>query len=185
VGGTYYEVDAVFVRNVSLQGLRLEDTCGDAEYGVNVYQTGEVLVAMSRARGFEDAGVYVGGISDGPVTVRRNTTFDNNRGILIEEVDSNTVTVANNTSRDNDLLPGHGPPSGIWLHSADSVEIVGNTFTDNLDYGIDVDPGSSNNEVRANIATGNGTLDIRDQGSGNCFSGNVYGTSNPNSLPPC
>jgi parallel beta-helix repeat protein len=184
VGGTYYEVDTTFVGNVTLQLIRMRDTCGNALYGVNVYQTGTVLVARSRARGFEDAGIYVGGIDDGPVTVRRNTTFDNNRGILVEDVAPNTVRVAYNTSRVNDL-PGLGPPSGIWLHEADGVEVVGNTFTDNDDFGIDIDLDSSNNEVRGNTATGNGTFDIRDQGTGNCFSGNVYGTSNPSTLPSC
>jgi parallel beta-helix repeat protein len=184
IGGTYYEVDSKFVRNATLRHIRMRDTCGNALYGVNVYQSGPVLVARSTASGFEDAGIYVGGISDGPVTVWRNTTFDNNRGILIEDVDTNTVRVGNNISRANDL-PGLGPPSGIWLNAAAGVEVVGNTFTGNDDYGIDIDTDSSNNEVRGNTATGNGTLDIRDRGTGNCFSDNVYGTSAPATLPPC
>ena len=39
----------------------LRDTC-DAEYGVNVFDSGRSTVVGNRTRGFSDAGFYVGGI---------------------------------------------------------------------------------------------------------------------------
>jgi parallel beta-helix repeat protein len=184
IGGNYYEVDAIFVGNLTLRRLTLTDTCGNAFYGVNIYSTGAVLVAKTRASGFEDAGIYVGGISDGPVMVRRNVTFGNNRGILIEEVQPDTVKVLYNRSSHNQLS-GLGTPSGVWLHEADGTVVGWNTFHGNGDYGIHLDPGSGGNVVRGNTATENDQLDILDEGSGNCFQNNTYGTSQPASLPAC
>lgn len=184
IGGQGFEVDATFVRNITLRRLVLTDTCGGAEYGVNLYQTGSVLVAKTRASRFEDAGIYVGGIDDGPVMVRRNVTFQNNRGILIEEVQPDTVKVLYNRSSHNQMA-GFGTPSGIWLHQADGTVVGWNTFHGNGDYGIHLDPGSGGNVIRGNTATENDQLDILDEGPGNCFQNNTYGTSQPATLPPC
>ena len=187
MGGAFYEINATFVGNLTLRRVVMRDTCGNAEYGVNLYRNGSVLVAKSRASGFKDAGIYVGGILDGPVIVRRNVTFGNNRGILIEQVVPGSVAVSFNTSSNN-RLPGNGPPSGIWLHEADGVLIAGNRFGNNQAYGIhldDVDSSSDDNLVQDNTALGNDQLDILDEGSGNCFSNNTYGTSQPAPLPAC
>jgi parallel beta-helix repeat protein len=184
IGGLVIEVDASFVRNVTFRDLTVTDTCGDAYYGVNVYEAGSVLVAKTRASRFVDAGIYVGGIDEGPVMVRRNVTFQNNRGILIEDVQPDTIQVLDNRSSHN-RLSGLGPPSGIWLHIADGAVVGGNTFHGNGDYGIHLDPQSNGNVVRGNTATNNDELDILDEGSGNCFQNNTYGTSDPATLPPC
>jgi hypothetical protein len=57
---------AVDFRGVSGGGVRdvvMKDTCGDAEYGVNLFETGPIDVRDSRAVGFSDAGFYAGAIS--------------------------------------------------------------------------------------------------------------------------
>jgi hypothetical protein len=47
-------------------------TCGAAEYGINVFNSTEVTVAKNLAEGFEDAGIYVGGVvAGGDVRVTR------------------------------------------------------------------------------------------------------------------
>ena len=187
VGGDTFEVNATFVRNLTLRRVVMRDTCGGAEYGVNLYRDGSVLVAKSRASGFEDAGIYVGGINVGPVTVRRNLSFGNNRGILIEDVAPGAVAVLFNTSSNN-RLPGLGDPTGIWLHEADGVLVSGNKVGNNATYGIhldDVGSSSDDNVIRGNTVLSNGQLDILDEGSGNCFSNNTYATSQPAQLPAC
>lgn len=187
VGGSYYEVDVRFVNNVTIRDTRTRDTCEDALYGINVFNTGSVLVAGGRARGFSDAGVYIGSLDHGTTVVRGIELLANNRGIIVEEVLPGVVRVVGNHAHDN-RAPGLGPPSGIWLNEADGTQIVGNRVQDNEAYGIHLDDlgsSSDDNVVRDNTVMGSGDLDILDEGSGNCFSGNVVGTSDPPVLPPC
>jgi len=65
--------------------------------------------------------------------------------------------------------------------------------------GIDVDPSPDGNQIVGNTVTGNGTVAFPDptidalradlswdgSGSGNCWSGNRFGTSVPSPLPSC
>jgi hypothetical protein len=59
------EVSFVGVGEGAAKRLVLRDTC-DTEYGINVFGTGRMLVRNSVARGFSDAGLYVGGIDRAP-----------------------------------------------------------------------------------------------------------------------
>jgi parallel beta-helix repeat protein len=179
------EVDFHGVTAGRVDDLVLIDTC-DAEYGVNVYQSGAIQVVDSRARGFEDAGVYIGGISSTPsaLRVRHNETNGNNRGIIVEDADVATdIRVTDNVSHDNDIPPGEGLPSGIFLHNGDGVLIAGNTANDNADYGVWLDANSSNNVLNGNTATGNGLKSFQDDGTSNCGSGNTF--PGGDALLPC
>jgi parallel beta-helix repeat protein len=179
---TGFEVNIVGVRNVRAQSLKLIDTCGDADYGINVYGTGRVLLRNNRAVGFSDAGLYIGSIGQGPVIVYDNVTIGNNRGILVEESEG-TVRVLENLSRGNDL-PGESPTTaGIALADADHILLQGNRANGNGDYGVHLaDHGGSdsdNNRLIGNTAILNGTADFQDDGTGNCEEGNSF------SIPPC
>jgi parallel beta-helix repeat protein len=174
---TGFEVNIVGVRNVTVRQLKLIDTCGEADYGINVYWTGRVWLEDNRARGFSDAGLYIGSIDEGPVIVVDNWTVGNNRGILVEE-SHGTVTLRENVSRANDL-PGESPTTaGVALADADEILLVGNTANRNGDYGIHLadhgGSGSDNNQLIGNTATGNGTADFEDDGTGNCGDGNSF-----------
>jgi parallel beta-helix repeat protein len=174
---TGFEVKIVGVRNVEARKLMLLDTCGEADYGINVYGTGRVLLAGNRARDFSDAGLYIGSIDQGPVTVINNVTVSNNRGILVEE-SSGTVTVRDNLSRSNDL-PGESPTTaGIALADADEIVVTDNVANGNGDYGIHLadhgGSGSDDNSLFRNVATGNGTANFQDDGTGNCGAGNSF-----------
>ena len=58
------EVDFNQVNTGRARGLVVRDTC-DAQYGINVFDTGPVQIVNNRARGgFSDAGIYIGGIQD-------------------------------------------------------------------------------------------------------------------------
>jgi parallel beta-helix repeat protein len=183
IGGRDYEVHIVLVRDITVRRVTVRDTCGAAEYGVNVYKAEDVLVVGGKAQGFHDAGIYVGGIPMGPsVTVKGNNVFGNNRGIIVE--DSNGVAVEQNRVHDN-TLGGFGPPTGIWFHDGDDGLIEGNVVRRNGAYGLHFDPQSGGNTVAGNTITGNDQLDVLDEGSGNCFSSNIIGTHEPDPLNPC
>jgi parallel beta-helix repeat protein len=183
IGGQEYEVHVAFVRSTTVRGVTVTDTCGAAEYGVNVYKAEDVLVAGGKAQGFHDAGIYVGGIPPGQgVTVKGNNVFGNNRGIIVE--DAADVDVRQNRVHDN-TLSGLGPPTGIWFHDAHGGFIGGNTIRRNGTYGLHLDPQSGGNTVSGNTIVGNDDLDVLDEGTGNCFSNNTIGTHEPDPLNPC
>lgn len=180
---TGFEVDIVFRRNVEVRKLVLRDTCGDADYGINVYGAGRVVLAGNRATGFSDAGIYVGSISDGPILVENNRTPGNNRGILIEESDPGTVVVRGNRSNGNSLAGESLTPTGIALADADGIVVRANITRDNGDYGIHLGEHfgspSDDNRLFDNVASGNGGTDFQDDGNDNCGSGNTF------SIPAC
>jgi parallel beta-helix repeat protein len=164
--------------------LRIRDSC-DAEYGINVFNTGPVQIKGSRARGFSDAGFYVGGITatpGGSIRVLDSDAIGNNRGVIVEDTEPGHVAVGRNLLARNRRL-GHGPPTGIWLHNADGVRIFENAVKANGEYGVHLDPSSDGNRLLRNEASGNPT-NLLDEGSGNCGSGNRFGGSG-NVLPPC
>ena len=159
--------------------LLVRDTCGNgpsngAGYGVNVYNSGRILVEGVNAKGFSDAGVYIGLITTtgkGVLAVRDNETFGNNMGIIIEEVE----TAADVFVEDNDT---HDNGKGIFVHVSDGVLFRQNLISDNA-LGIHIDAGSDDNEFNNNTLTGNDT-NLDDDGSGNCGTGN-----SPEIFAPC
>lgn len=183
------EVNFSFVANGSARRMVFRDTCG-AEYGVNVYRTERVVVARSVARGFADAGLYVGDITEGPVIFRRNEAFDNNRGIIVEDVVPDTVVVSRNRVHHN-ARPGTGPePSGIDLIRADGALVTGNVVWDNLIYGIRAyaqpQNVSTGNRIFDNAVSGSGTFDVYDEtATENCWNGTTYQTASPDPPPQC
>lgn len=186
IGGAYFEVNFSSVGRGVARGLRVSDTCGSAEYGVNVFATRKIVLRQNRASGFSDAGLYVGSITTGPVTVRDNLATGNNRGIIIEQVSPNTVVVVGNRANGNDLSGHTADPTGIWLHQSDSVSVIGNVVRNNDGHGIHIDPESSNNRLDDNVGSGNGTYDYFNQGGPtNCGTGNSFVTAQPASPQPC
>jgi hypothetical protein len=187
-GGLPSEVNLAGVSDVDVRRLVFRDTC-DAEYGINVYRTGPVVVARSVARGFSDAGLYVGGIEQGPVLFSRNEALDNNRGVIIEDSLPGTVVVADNLVHNNDE-PGTGAePSGIDIIRTDGVDVLRNVVRDNLVYGIrayaDPKDVSTSNRIYDNVISGSGTFDAYDETGQNCWNGTTYGTASPNPPPHC
>lgn len=165
--------------------LHLRDTC-EAEYGINVFGTGPVLIDDSRARGFSDAGFYVGGISSTPggtIRVLDSAAVRNNRGVIVEDTAAGHVAVGRNLLARNGAA-GHGPPTGIWLHNADGVRIFENAVDDNGEYGIHLDPSSDQNRLLGNEARGN-PVDLLNEGAGNCGSDNVFDRTEGEPLAPC
>ena len=116
------EVNFDGIAKGTARDLTLRDTCGagagnGAGYGVNVYNSERILVEGVNAKGFSDAGVYIGLITTtgpGELNVRDNTTFGNAQGIIIEEVESDAdVLVEENFTHDNG--------KGIFVHVSDAV----------------------------------------------------------------
>jgi parallel beta-helix repeat protein len=175
------EVNFSGVSDGAARRMLFRDTC-DAEYGINVFGTGDMVVRRSEARGFSDAGIYIGGITAGPVTALENETHSNNRGIIVEDSTPGTVAVLDNRTHDNPA-PGEGLPSGIFVHNSDGELFRGNLVADNGLHGIHVDPTSDGNRLFSNAISGSGTLD--DEGTANCWNGTTYATASPNPPPTC
>jgi parallel beta-helix repeat protein len=169
------EVDFNQVNTGRARGLVVRDTC-DAQYGINVFDTGPVQVFNNQARGgFSDAGIYVGGIQNtlgGALRVRDNVSYGSERGAIIEQIEAGAdVRVTANRLFGNTLTGLGNPRSGLFLHFAQDVLVFGNHVTGNGVYGIHIDPGSNFNRLFNNRVSGNPT-NFQDEGAGNCGSGN-------------
>jgi parallel beta-helix repeat protein len=185
VGATEFtEVDFRDVASGRAEDLVLRNTC-DAEYGINVVTSGQVSVLDNRATGFTDAGIYVGDITDtagGTLVVGGNRTSGNNKGIIVELSAGGSIRVEDNEVHDNALPGPFGEPVGIFINQSDGVQIAGNSVRNNGAVGIHLTPDADANVLTGNAVTGNPT-DVRNEGSGNCGSGNVLSAGDP--LPAC
>ena len=172
-GGTFGEITFTGVPQGRILGSVATDSCADAEYGINVYKSGSIVVRNNVTSGFADAGLYIGAITStqfGPLLIDHNKTSANDRGIIIEDSSGGRIQASLNTVFDNTT-------SGIWLHNSDGVVVRGNTVTNDGADGIEVDPTSDDNTISFNTASGN-TYDLANEGgTGNCFVSNVYTTS--------
>ena len=184
VGGREFaSVDFAGVPNGRANDLRVRNTC-EAEYGINVFSTGAVDVTNNRATGFEDAGIYVGGITstpNGTLFVGDNVTYGNNKGVIVEDSSGGDIAVFSNEIRDNNLA-GVGEHAGIFVNRSDGVRISTNRVQRNGSVGLLLTADSDNNLVTGNVITDNPT-DVRNEGAGNCGSGNTFATGGP--LSPC
>jgi parallel beta-helix repeat protein len=167
------EINFSSVASGRVLGSTVEDTCGNAEYGVNVFNSGTVVVRNSYATGFSDAGFYIGLITStplGPLTIANNESVGNERGIIVENSSGGKIIVRGNNTHDNDS-------TGIWITNSDTVRVENNLVMDNNVSGIELDQFSDQNVVRGNMAQGH-TFDlVNDGGTGNCFLNNTYTTS--------
>jgi parallel beta-helix repeat protein len=68
-----------------------------------------------------------------------------------------------------------GDRSGIFLHNSDKVRMRDNTIRNNGAFGINIDPNSDNNRLFDNVVHSQWT-DLENDGSGNCGSGNTFGS---------
>lgn len=173
-----FTVNFINIDRGRVNDLKLVNTCGQALYGVNVYGKGAIRITGNDARGYRDAGYYVGSIAttgSGSLVISNNTASRNNRGAIVEDSfdDDVDIRVLGNDFHDN-TIEGEGIPSGIFVHNADRTLIANNRTDDNGVYGIHVDPTSDDNVIDDNRASGNGTANYFDEGTGNCGAGNSF-----------
>ena len=162
--------------NVDQSGLiefnEARNTC-DAEYGIQVFQSGSIRIKNNYAHGFSDSGIYIGAITstpNGPLGVVKNLVQDSYQGIIVEDSNGGSIEVSGNAVDQN-------LDAGIFLHNSDHVQIRGNQVHDNARAGIDVDAGSDRNRIIGNSSLGH-TFDLQNEGGvGNCFKRNQYETS--------
>jgi parallel beta-helix repeat protein len=149
-----------------------KDTC-DAEYGIQVFQSGSIVIRDNRTFGFSDSGIYIGAISstpNGPLVVSGNLSEGSHQGIIVEDSSGGTIQVLDNGVDGND-------DAGIFLRNSDGVLIRLNVVRQNGRAGIDLDPTSDDNRVVRNTSMGH-TYDLENEGgTGNCFKRNSYTTS--------
>jgi parallel beta-helix repeat protein len=179
------EVFFSFVTTGEVSGSVAANTCGGAEYGISVFNSGPIKVLDNTAFGFDDSGIYIGGIvntGDGTLMVRGNRSRDSMQGIIVEN-SSGTIAVVDNRVRHN-LRDGPLANAGIYVRNSDGVRIRDNAITNNGADGIVLDPTSDLNRVIGNTLA-NHDVDLRNQGSGNCFTGNTFATSEGDVSDPC
>ena len=187
-GAIYAELSYENVSGGTVTNTIVRDTC-EAEYGINLFNAGSVLVQDNSASGFGDAGVYIGGINSANAVLRTlsNTLFNNARGIIVEDSFTSSVQIRlkYNDIHDNGK-PGEAPVGGIYITNSDRVVIRSNTVTNNGPMGIELNQFSDLNKVIGNTVTGH-TFDLKNDAgnSGNCFTGNTYNTSQGNVGTPC
>lgn len=187
------EVDVRGVATGKVHDLILNDPCGGvdvgAEYGINVFNSGQVEVSNNLVTGgFSDAGIYIGGIVDtgsGQLRVVSNSSYGNHQGVIVEDSGFDGIVVLAHNSLHNNTANGvEGSRSGIFLHNSDKVRMRNNTVRNNGDFGINLDPNSDNNRLFDNTVTSNPT-DLENDGSANCGSGNTFGSVSGNPLGSC
>jgi parallel beta-helix repeat protein len=187
-GGDQYGANYEFVDAGRVENVVFRETCDGALYGINVFQTGHMKLLDNDAKGFTDAGIYVGSLQDlgdKPFVIRGNNMHGNNIGILVEfGADGLDVRVVNNKANDNDL-EGESEPAGFRLRDNDDVLLQGNVANDNGDFGFYVDEDSDANTLLDNSGSGNGLFDLFNVGSDNCGVGNDFGIVSPGPLDPC
>jgi parallel beta-helix repeat protein len=155
----------------------VEDTCGNAEYGINVFLSHTIRVIGNTATGFGDAGIYIGAITStqrGPLVVQGNESYGNVRGIIVEASSGGKIRVIGNDVHDNQT-------TGIWITNSDRVRVESNLVRDNSYSGIQLDSLSDRNLIVGNTARGHTYDLINESGNtGNCWTANVYTTSRGN-----
>src|SRR5206468_1327433 len=86
VGGDFFNLDFQFVSDGTVTNSHLKRTCPMAEYGINLFGTGPMLIQGNTGTGFLDAAIYIGGITDtgtGALVTQNNVLYGNERGIIV------------------------------------------------------------------------------------------------------
>ncbi len=152
-----------------------------------------MLVTEGRYKGYDDAGIYVGGINNPQTVVSGHRERPPRRTTAASSSRTRRATRGSwsRTTRRTPTTNGF-TPSGIFLHNADGVVISGNSSDQNPYAGIHLDVTSDDNRVLDNTASGNGVgaqggegADLQNEGAGNCGHGNVFGTVGGNPLGAC
>src|SRR2546422_8411387 len=129
------EINFGHVATGRVLGSVVEDTCGNAEYGVNVFSSQTIRLIGNTATGFGDAGFYIGAITStqhGPLVIQGNESYGNVRGIIVENSAGGRIRVTGNDVHDNQR-------TGIWITNSDRVRLRSNLVQDNGYSGIELD----------------------------------------------
>jgi parallel beta-helix repeat protein len=188
------EIDVQNVGSGIIEDVVVHDPCGGidkgAEYGINVFNSGHVEVIDNRAiGGFHDAGIYIGGITDtgdGTLRVVSNASYRNHQGIIIENSSGpgSRIRVAKNNVHHN-TIPGEiHEDTGIFINNSDRVRLRDNSVRRNGHFGINITSGSDDNALIDNVIRNN-PVDINNDGTGTCGSGNSFGSLDGAPLSPC
>jgi parallel beta-helix repeat protein len=180
-GGTFYEIDVEHRDRVKVLRSIMNETCGTAEYGIQVYQSTNAKLLLNETSGFSDAGIYIGGIAQsGNVRVWKNESDNSARGYIVEDSlpGPRGVILSGNLALQN-------TQSGIFLHNSDGVRLLHNSVTGlpgTTVTGIELDGTSDDNVIVGNTISEN-TSDVLDNGTNNCWRNNQYTTGSVASCP--
>ena len=149
----------------------MTETCGSAEYGVNLYDTAADSVAQVVASGFSDTGIYVGEHHrHGTGEVVRHQQREHrqrgrhHRGGLRDDA-QRPRRQRRTRQRGRSGRPAHERRVFVRVEHGER----------NGTYGIQADACSDKNLIKFNTAKGN-QFDLANMGTNNCFKNNKYQT---------
>ncbi len=190
-GGETYTIlvvgrDHIRVKAVHLLPRATGGSCAPARFGVYVSASTNVDVVQTDATDagtgdvYADSAFYVDSIgADARVRLARVfTNLRNARGIVVNDstgtlIDHFAVLLAHDDVVNSD--------TGILLSNTDGIDVNHNGVSGSSAVGIDVDSGSDRNFLKANVSETN-ALDVRDQGTNNCWTQTTFKTG---SVPGC
>jgi nitrous oxidase accessory protein NosD len=155
-------------------------SCGTEQYGFNVSGGGKIKLAGGTVRGdlsvsptglgFLRAGIRIANVvATGRVEVRDYISEGNTVGVLIEDTVGRGVKLQGLTITAAD--------TGILLRNADAVTVRRNTVDAanglSADVGVRLDESCNANRLSRNELTGS-TLDLLDEGWGNCWRHTIF-----------
>ena len=111
----------------------------------------------------------------------QSESLGNHRGVIVENSAGGEIVVEQSFIHDNRVPIEGSTPTGVFINNSDGVRVLENEIARN-GIGLDLSPNSDRNSAVFNQLLDN-TVDIRNQGTGNCGIDNAFSTGD--ALPPC
>jgi parallel beta-helix repeat protein len=151
-------------------------------HGVVVSGSSDVDVEKNSITDNDDAGVLSLGGNSG-LTISKNTVRENGKGIILEDDETAEFNVVSDNVEEGILVNGNG--NSVFRNTVrnnnDGIKVAGsgntisrNVANNNNNIGIWVT--GDYNMITRNIAMGNGVQDAKDDGTGNVWIRNVFGS---------
>jgi len=150
--------------------------------GVVVYDNTDVVVEKNTINDNSEAGVLSVGGNSG-LNIKRNTIRNNGKGIVLEDDETAEFNVISDNDEEGILV--NGDDNSIFRNNVrknnDGIKVVGDSNTisrnvgnnnDNIGFWVTGD----SNMIKRNVGMSNGVQDAKDDGTGNTWIKNVFGT---------
>lgn len=161
--------------------------CPDAQYGIDIDGGGDIGIDRSEAirsgpgHSFATAFIRVRNVGpDSRVFVKKSfSNLENANGIIVEDSADTPGGPPAVRLRGNQIVTS---ATGILLRNSDGIEVINSYIGGNTAVGIHVDATSDGNLLSGNQVFQN-TLDVLDEGSGNCWRRTTFQTGTIQSCP--
>jgi len=157
IGGTG---DGLLVKNSTIDengSPSFTEDDGNAS-AAGIKSVNSMTVSNSRVSNNYWVGVWCD-LECGEFEVRDSVIADNGKAGISDEISSGPAVIANNSIQNNGMLVAANRHSGLLIVDSENVEVHGNTFASNVEYGVEVartgrQPGIDNIMVHDNTTKG-------------------------------